>query len=412
MIDHVIRRAALPGGRAAPPGGIFDIGIEAGRIAAIEPRLVCDAPETDAGGCWVTGGLVETHIHLDKTCILDRVQASEGSVQEAVRLTAQAKRDFTAEDVYTRGSRLLRRCICHGTTRMRTHVELDPGIGLRGLEGVEALARDFAWAIDLQICVFPQEGMLDNPGTEELLIEGLRRGAKVIGAVPYCDRDPRGQIDRIFDIARDFDVDIDMHLDMGDSAAGMQAGYVCDKTAEHGWGGRVSIGHVTQMAFLPRPAFDALARRMADSGVAVAVLPATDLFLTGRSFESAIPRGVIPVQWLAQQGCACSISTNNVLNPFTPYGDASLVRMANLAANVAHIARPDELAACLDMVSTDAARVLRLGDYGVAVGNPADLVAFDAADPASVVAEIAPALWGMKNGRMSFSRERPTLHPP
>src|SRR5580704_14279777 len=191
-----------------------DIAVQGKAIAAISPALAADGPELKAEGCLVVPGLIETHIHLDKTCILDRCRIEEGTVAEAVRETAAAKRNFTIEDVYARGKRTLERCIAHGTMRMRTHVELDPGIGMIGLEAVEQLARDYAWALDLELCVFPQEGMTNYPGTEELLIEGLRRGARAIGAVPYFDTDPRGQIDRIFAIARNFNAEIDMHLDL------------------------------------------------------------------------------------------------------------------------------------------------------------------------------------------------------
>jgi cytosine deaminase len=405
MLDRVVRNARLG-------GDLVDIGIAAGRIAAIAPGLVCDAPEIDAEFGLVVGGLVESHVHLDKTCILDRCTASEGSVQEAVRLTAAAKRGFTAEDVHARGRRTLERCLCHGTMQMRTHVELDPVVGLRGLEGVMQLAQDYRWAIDMQICVFPQEGLLDNPGTEELLIEGLRRGAAVLGAAPYCDSDPRGQIDRIFAIARDFDVDIDMHLDMGDTAEGMQTEYVCRKTEEYGWGGRVSVGHVTQISLLPPERFAAVAATLARAGVAVAILPSTDLFLSGRSASHAVPRGVAPGHRLMAQGVNCSVATNNVLNPFTPYGDGSLMRMANLYANVAQLGRPGDLAACLDMVTTRPAAAMRLAEYGVAVGNPADLVALDARDATMAVAEITPPLWGLKRGQPSFARPRAALIRP
>ncbi len=329
-----------------------------------------------------------------------------------MRLTAAAKRDFTAEDVYARGRRTLEKCLCHGTTRIRTHVELDPGIGLRGLEGVQELARDYAWAVDLEICVFPQEGLTNNPGTEELLVEGLRRGARVIGAVPYCDTDPRAQIDRIFAIARDHDVDIDMHLDMGDTMEGMQVEYVCRKTDAYGWGGRVSVGHVTQLSLLEPQRFDAVARTMADAGVAVAVLPSTDLFLSARHATHAVPRGVAPGHRLLAHGVNCSISTNNVLNPFTPYGDGSLPRMANLYANVTHLGRPADLATCLDMITHRPARAMNLRDYGICVGHPADLVALDASDPTAAIAEIAPPLWGMKAGRMSFVRPQAQMMRP
>src|ERR1700761_896681 len=116
-----------------------DIAVQGKAIAAIAPALAADGPELSAGGCLVVAGLIETHIHLDKTCILDRCRIEEGTVAEAVRQTAAAKRGFTVEDVYARGKQTLERCISHGTMRMRTHVELDPGIGLKGLEAVEQL---------------------------------------------------------------------------------------------------------------------------------------------------------------------------------------------------------------------------------------------------------------------------------
>src|SRR5690348_7074696 len=201
-MDLIIRNARiLRGGELVDT----DIAVQGDRIAAIAPNLAAAGRDLEAGGCLVVPGLIETHIHLDKTCILDRCRIEEGTVAEAVRETAAAKRGFTLEDTYARGKKTLERCISHGTMRMRTHVELDPGIGLKGLEAVEQLARDYAWAIDVEICVFPQEGMTNYPGTEELLIEGLRRGARTIGAVPYFDTDPHRQIDRIFEIAREFD---------------------------------------------------------------------------------------------------------------------------------------------------------------------------------------------------------------
>jgi cytosine/creatinine deaminase len=391
---------------------LVDIGIRGSTIAAIEQTLPAEAQELDATGCLLVPGLIETHIHLDKTCILDRCRIEEGTVAEAVRETAAAKRNFTVEDVYARAKQTLQRCIAHGTMRMRTHVELDPGIGMIGFEAISQLARDYAWAMDVELCVFPQEGLTNNPGTEELLIEGLRRGARAIGAVPYFDTDPRRQIDRIFAIARDFDAEIDMHLDLADTTDGMQVEYVCRKTEEHGWGGRVAVGHVTQMSLLPPDRFGAIAAQLARAGVAVTILPSTDLHLMGRSHDHAVPRGVVPAEPLRKAGVTCSISTNNVLNPFTPYGDGSLIRMANLYANVCQVSRPAELAGCLDMITGAAARLMRLDDYGIKVGAPADLVCLDAQSPTEAIATLAQPLWGTKRGRVSFTRARPQLHPP
>src|SRR5262249_23604927 len=163
---------------------LVDIGIEHGRIADVAPKLSAEAPAIDLGGRLVAPKLVETHIHLDKTCIMDRCTAEQGTVAEAVAHTAAAKRAFTEEDIYARATRTLEKCIAHGTMLMRTHVEIDPGIGLKGFHAIKQLAHDYAWAIDIEICAFPQEGLINNPGTDVLLAECLKNGARAIGAVP------------------------------------------------------------------------------------------------------------------------------------------------------------------------------------------------------------------------------------
>jgi len=177
-------------------------------------------------------------------------------------------------------------------------------------------------------------------------------------------------------------------------------------------GGRVAVGHVTQMSLLAPSRFGEITTRLANAGVAVTILPSTDLHLMGRNHDHAVPRGVVPAEPLREAGVTCSISTNNVLNPFTPYGDGSLIRMANLYANVCHVSRPADLAGCLDMITGSAARLMRLNDYGITVGGPADLVCLDASNPTDAIATLAQPLWGIKRGRMSFTHPRPELHRP
>lgn len=226
-MDLILRNARLT---SRPSQTLFDVGIEGGQIAAIEPTLPAEGKETDVQGRLASAGFVETHIHLDKSCLLDRCKAEKGDLDEAIEQVAAVKKQFTAADVHARATRILEKCILHGTTLMRTHLEVDPGIGLRGLEGVLPLIETYKWAMDIEICVFPQEGLLNNPGTDELMVEALKRGARVVGAAPYTDTNPRGQIDRVFQMARAFDVDIDMHLDFGNTAEDMDLEYVCEQT--------------------------------------------------------------------------------------------------------------------------------------------------------------------------------------
>ena len=347
-MDTILRNARIVDGPDAP---VVDIGIENGFIAAIEVGLEAEARVYDLGGRLVTPSFVETHIHLDKSCISDRLSWLPGGLDEAIREVARLKQEFTPEDVYYRARRTLEKCILNGTTHVRTHLEVDPVIGLRSVEGILPLVQGVRWAVDIEICVFPQEGLLNNPGTDELMVEGLRRGGSVMGAAPYTDSHPKGQIDRVFEIAREFDIDIDMHLDFGPDTQTLDMDYVCDRTERYGYGGRVAIGHVTKLSALPPERFREQAQRLATAGVAVTVLPATDLYLMGRHQEHSMMRGVTPAHRLLDGGVNCSLSTNNVLNPFTPFGDCSLVRMANLYANICQAGDRRAMEECYEMVT-------------------------------------------------------------
>ena len=297
-MDLILRNARI----LDRDGATFDIGIDRERIAAIAPQLAAEAREIDLEGRLVSPGFVETHIHLDKSCILDRCKAETGDLEEAIGEVARVKRAFTPEDVYQRARRTLVKCILNGTMHMRTHLEVDPGIGLRSLEGVLPLIDEYKWAIDVELCIFPQEGLLNNPGTDELMVAALKRGGKVVGAAPYTDSNPKGQMDRVFELAREFDIDVDMHLDFAPSADDLDLLYVCELTDKYKYGGRVAIGHVTKLSAAPPEQFEQAARRMADAGVALTVLPSTDLYLMGRHMPHTVMRGVTASAQVAARG--------------------------------------------------------------------------------------------------------------
>jgi cytosine/creatinine deaminase len=406
--DLVLREARI----SSEPDRLTDIGIRDGRIAAIAPGLEMAAHVESLAGALLVPGLVETHIHLDKSCIIDRCRIVEGTLREAIAETARAKRAFTEEDIVARARATLERAILGGTMYMRTHVEVDPRVDLKGFRAVRQLARDYAWAIDLEICVFPQEGLLNDPGTEALLVQACSEGADLIGGCPYADTEPMEHIARIFGIARRFDLDIDFHLDFDLDATWMHLDEVMRQTRLANYGGRVAVGHATKLSAMPSARQIEIARQLADVGIAVTVLPATDLFLMGRDADYNVPRGVTRADRLAAHGVTCSLATNNVLNAFTPFGDASLLRMANLYANVAQLGRSEDLDRCFEMISRAAARLMNVRDYGIAVGSPADLIALPCRSPAAAVAELAQPLAGWKRGRKSFVRPLAALNAP
>ena len=408
-MDLIVKNVRLA---ECPDESPVDIGVAGGRIVAIETGLSGDAETYDAAGRLACAGLVETHIHLDKSRIIDRCAPPEGRRVNPVTLTAPLKKDFTVQDVYGRAEHTLCEALKHGTTRMRTQVEIDPGIGLRGFEAIRALAIDYRWAIDLELCVFPQEGLTNYPGTEELLIAALKQGVRVLGGAPRYDTDPARQIERIFALAREYDTEIDLHLDVGDSAEHLDIRQVLDLTERYRRGGRVVVGHMAKLSLLPPDALAALARRLGDAGIAVTVLPATDLYLMGRDQDHAVRRGVADANLLAAHGVTCSLSSNNILNPATPYGDCSLIRMANLQANVLQVSAPRDLRDLFGMLSAHSARLLGLDDYGLKPGNPADIVVIDATTPEQAVAELRPPMAVWKRGCRTITRKLPELHRP
>jgi cytosine deaminase len=406
-LDLVIGNVRVAG-RPRP----VDIGIAAGRIATISPLIESEAPRQDGEGVLAFGGFVESHIHLDKACILDRCSICEGTLVEAVAETARAKAGFTVADVHARAARVLEKAILHGTNSLRTFVEIDPRAGFRSFEAISQLKKEYAFAIDLSICAFAQEGLTQEMQTYAMLQEALGAGASLVGGCPYTDPDPLRHIALIFDLAERFGTAVDFHLDFDLDPNGSLVPAVITETERRGFGGKVSIGHVTKLAAMPRSTVSEFGRHLADAGVALTVLPATDLFLTGRDADRLVPHGVAPADVVRKSGALTSIASNNILNPFTPYGDASLGRMANLFANVAQLSRDADLEAAFAMVSTDAARVLGQADYGIREGGPADIVLVDAQDEASAVREIAPAVAGWKRGVQTFARPRAHLMRP
>ncbi|HBF32714.1 MAG TPA: amidohydrolase [Rhizobium sp.] len=389
-----------------------DIAIKDQVIAAIGPGLRCNAvKDFDAGGAYAFGGFIETHIHLDKACILDRCTLCAGTLTEAVQQTAQAKSGFTESDVYSRAAKVVEKAIVAGTTHMRSFVEIDPRAGFRSFEALKRIKADYAFAIDIELCAFAQEGLTQEPETFAMLDDALAQGADLIGGCPYTDPDPAAHVALIFDLAVKHNVAVDFHLDFDLQPDSTNLPAVIEQTDRHGWGGRVSIGHVTNLSAMTPEAVDAIGHSLAKAGIALTVLPATDLFLTGRGVQTLVPRGIAPAHRLANLGVVTTVATNNVLNPFTPFGDASLIRMANLYANVAQLSFDADIQRVFEMVSSAGNRLLNRA-APLEVGSIATLVLLDCAGPVDAVREIARVIGGWKAGRKTFWNGRPSLFCP
>jgi len=375
--------------------------IRDGRIQRLGPGVEAGAADIlDVTDRLVLPGFVESHIHPDKAFIADRTQGLSAGGPTPQTLVAELKKRFTVEDVYARARRVMELAVRHGCTTMRAHVEIDAFVELRGVEALRRLQADFAGMLDLELIAFAQEGIFHDSVTQDLLREALKAGLKTLGGCPYMDRDARAHIDWFFETAQAFGVPLDFHADSGDDPAQLTTDYIAEQTLARGMQGRVTLGHLCMLDVL-EPAHRArVIGKIRDAGIHVISLPATELHVKARADVTRTWRGVTRIGELREAGVNVSISTNNIVNPYTPYGHPDLLRQALVTAMAAHLGNLDQLAWLPELITTNPARALGLEGYGFAEGCRADLVVLDARDAAQAITEQAEKLYVVKAGRV------------
>lgn len=397
-MDLIIRQARLHDGEE-----LKDISVQDGKIIEIAAHIAGDAERViEADGRVLIPGLVESHIHLDKALIASRKPNNSGTLQEAIKVTAELKPTFTKEDVYNRAKQALEMIITSGVTAIRTHSEFDPAQGFTGFETILQLKEEYKNLVDIQVVAFPQEGIFKETGTEEMMYQAMEMGADVVGGIPYNDAPANGHIDLVFEIAKKYDKDIDLHQDFADEADNMSIEYLCRKTIEEGYQNRVSVGHLTALHALPDAELTPIIELMAEAGISVMALPATDLHLGARSDEYNVRRAVTPIRKLRDGGVNMCIASNNIRNAFTPYGTGDIIQTAMLAIPVAHLGGADDLPTVLPMITSNPARAIGLKDYGIEEGNRADMVLLDTKVVNDAIIDLPTRLFVIKNGRVTI----------
>jgi cytosine deaminase len=410
-MDMIIRRVRIEDDRP-----LVDIGIQGGRIAAIEECIEATGwEEIDAEGRVALPGFIEPHLHLDKAFLHRRLPARSGTLEEAIRVTGILKSKQERADVLERSRRVLDMAIEHGTVFIRAHPDVDPIQGLIGVETALELKHEYRDLVDLQIVAFPQEGLLKTEGALDLMKQALALGADVVGGCPYNELswdDTRRHIDLVFELAATRGLPVDMHADFADDTKDQRFAateYIARRTIELGYQGRVALGHVTSLGSLRKEALDPILDLLREARIHIVTLPATDAYLGGRRDEVNCRRGLTPVRALLGSGVNVAYSSNNIRNAFTPFGKADPLQIGNLLAHLVQFGTPENQAEILKMSTTNAARVVGLQqDYGLAVGRMADLMILDGQVVADVLLDLPPRSWVLKGGRVTLVSRRET----
>lgn len=405
-LDLLIRHV-----RIHDDGPLWDIGIQAGVITQLQERIVADCRTLiDAEERVAIPGLLEPHLHLDKALLERRMPNRSGTLPEAIRITGILKKNQIREDVLDRSRQVLDMALRKGTLWLRCHPDVDPIQGLIGVETLVELRAEYRSLLDLQIVVFPQEGILKAPGTVELMEEALRMGSDYVGACPYNERDwddTKAHIDMVFSLAQRFDKPIDMHADFADDISDQRfaaAAYIAEKTIAAGYQGRVSLGHATSLAALDPPEAERVIDLLRRANIHIVALPATDLYLGGRSEPHNPRRSLAPVRALRAAGVNVTYSSNNIQNAFTPFGAADPLQMGLFLAHIAQMGSPEDQAEVLRMGTYGAAEAMGISaQYGIEVGKQADLVILDTRRVADALLESPPRSWVIKRGRIAVT---------
>lgn len=405
-MDLVIRRARLRGEET-----LKDIGIEGDRIVAVREHIEEKGTrEIDAAGKLTTPSFVDPHIHLDKTLIVETVRPNvSGTLNEAIEIIWERKREYTVEEIVERAGRVVKEAVRYGTTAIRTHVDVDTIGGLTPLEGLLETRTRYGHLVDLQIVAFPQEGIIQDAGTEELMWKAMEMGADVVGGMPYnemIEADSIRHIDIAFEIAKEYDADIDMHVDETDDPAARTLQHLAAKTIKEGWHGRVTAGHTCALAAYDDAYADKVIGLLQQAQMHMITNPVTNLMIQGRLDKQPKRRGITRVKELMEAGVNVAFGQDCIKDTFYPFGKADLLEVALVSAHAAHMSLPHEIEAVFDMPTINAPRILGLENHQIREGGDAEIVIINCETPWEAIRLQPERLYVIHQGKVVAQERR------
>jgi cytosine deaminase len=383
---------------------LLDIGVVDGRIERVASGLDGRAErEIEAGGRLVTAPFIESHVHLDTTLTAGEPRwNASGTLFEGIQIWSERKRSVTREDVMRRAERLLGWQAAQGVLHVRTHVDVtDPEFtGLKAL--LEVREKVSGW-MDVQIVAFPQEGMLSFPGGVGLVEEALRLGADAVGGIPHYEHTRELGVESVketFRLAEKHDKLIDVHCDETDDPHSRFLEVMAAEAIRTGMGPCVTASHTTAFGSYDNAYAFKLMGFLAESGINFVANPLVNITLQGRYDTYPKRRGITRVKELWQNGLNVSLGYDDIMDPWYPLGTGGMLQPAHMAVHACHMTSREEVTACFDMVTEKAARTLGLEGYGIAEGNPADLVLVDAPGKWDALRRLAATTLVVKNGEV------------
>jgi cytosine deaminase len=399
MLDLIIRNASLPDGRVG-----MDIGIAGASITAVEPRLAASAArEIDASGRLVCPPFIDSHVHLDSTLSLGlpRLNAS-GTLLEGIALWGELKPLLTQEAIYDRARKLCLWSMARGTLAIRSHVDVCDD-RLLAVDALLQLREDMKPYLDIQLVAFPQDGYYRYKTSHENLVRALDKGIDIVGGIPHFERtmeDGAASVRALTRIAAERGLMVDMHCDESDDPLSRHIETLAAETVKHGLQGRVAGSHLTSMHSMDNYYVSKLIPLIREAGIAAIPNPLINITLQGRHDTYPKRRGMTRVKEFFAAGVPVAFGHDCVMDPWYPLGSHDMLEVAKMALHVGLLTGVEEMKSCFDAVTAGAAKVLNLGNYGIAPGRDADLIVLQAADAIEAMRLQAERLYVIRRGKV------------
>lgn len=374
-----------------PMGGeATEVTIINGRFAEPGTPVPAGTEIVDAENAIMLPGMVEAHTHLDKTLV--GMPWYKNEVGQALIDKITNERTAKTElgiDPARQSERLAKLAISKGTTHIRSHVDVDTVHKLAGVEGVKATQKKLSDVVDIELVAFPQSGMMIRPGTVELMDEAMNLGCEVVGGLDPCgiDRDPKGHLDVIFDLAQRYGRPVDIHLHEQGTMGGFSMELIIERTAALGMQGKVTISHAFCLGHTDRAYVARLTEDLAKNCI--------HIITTAPSF---VP--VPMVRELRAAGVLVGAGSDGIRDTWGPFGNADMLERAMLLAMRNNFRRDDEVGWALEACTLGGASIMARDAYGLSAGCDANLVLVEGETVAEAVVNRASRNLVVKSGKI------------
>lgn len=394
--EIVIRRARL----RRNPEALVDIGISGGKITAIEAQLNAgSAADLDAQAGLVSESFVNPHLHLCKVYTREMLDdqlltgyhaAGMGKAMTTIELAANVKQQYNEAWIIKNVRRAVALAAVHGNTHIRAFADVDNKARLEGVRALIRAREEFKGIVAIQVCAFAQDGLVREPGANELMHQAMEAGADVVGGIPwieYTEADLQQHVREVFDLAQKFNKDVSMLVDDAGDPGLRSVETLAVEAIRRGWQGRTLAHHARAMALYPQPYFQKLAALLKRADMAVVSDPHTGP-LHAR------------VKELLQEGVNVCLGQDDISDAYYPFGRNNMLEVAFLASHLLWMTTRQEIETLYDMVTTQAARAMNVPGHTLVAGATANLVVLEAPNVIEAMRNHAPPRYVISHGKL------------